>query len=297
MLGASPLTAADTHGILLRPEHQILERSDELAWSTLYASRQVEQPYKGAFAAKQDHLVIVHLSGPVTVERVVEGRRSRAVVHTGGVFLMPAGCDFEVQLGGKLETIHLYVRGELLRSAAAEICKGDPDSVAIIPRLGVHDPLIEHLGRACCQMLSDRQTDFFADGVARLVAAQLIRAHSTGTRLSPFPVTGLSDAQIAKVRTLVEDRLEHPIGIEDMARCIGLNASNFSRQFKCKTGKTPYQYLIEVRLARARGLLETNMPIAEIAIATGFSHQEHLTRLFGRHFGIPPGAYRRQSAN
>jgi AraC family transcriptional regulator len=289
----APLTVQNTHGILLRPEHNILQSSDALGWSSLYASRQLEQPYEDHYSSNQDHLIIIHLSGPVTIERVLSGDHAKAKVQAGGMFMLPAGRDFGVKLSGALETVHIYVKAAMLKMAAAELCKGDPDKIEFLPRLGEHDPFIEQLGRICCAMLADRQTDYFADGIARLASAQIARQHSNATLARECRVSGLSARQIAVVRDFVEDRLEEALTISDLSASIGLDPIHFARQFKRTTGKAPYQYVIEARVNRARALLATDMPIVEVALSAGFTHQEHLTRLFGRQVGMTPGAYRR----
>jgi AraC family transcriptional regulator len=146
-------------------------------------------------------------------------------------------------------------------------------------------------------MLVDRQTDFFADSVARLIAAQLVRHHSTGLHATLPRITGLHPHQLEAVRELIEEKMEGPMSIDDLAAAAGLSPIHFARQFKRTTGKAPYQHLIEARVARARTLLAGTMPIAEIAFQCGFTHQEHLTRLFGRLMGITPAAYRRSLSN
>ena len=117
-----PLGVSDTHGILLRPEHKKLATSDTLAWRSLYVSRQLEQPYSDRFAGRDDHLIIVHLSGPVKVERDFSGERSRSRITTGGLFILPPKRDFGVSLLAPLETVHLYVRSKLVTAAASELC-------------------------------------------------------------------------------------------------------------------------------------------------------------------------------
>jgi AraC family transcriptional regulator len=264
---ARPFTVAETHGILLRPEHRVIQASD--------------------------HLVIVHLSGPVRVERDLSGERERQRIGTGGLFILPPDRDFGVALLAPLETVHLYVRGHLLRAAARELCKGDPDGIEFLPRLGERDPLIEQMGRMICAMMAEEQTDFFADGVSRLLAAQLVRHHSTGMQVELPRITGLSQRQMDAVHELIEERMEEPLSIDNLADAAGLSPIHFARRFKRTTGKAPHQYLIERRIARARNLLAGDLPIAEIAYRCGFSHQEHLTRLFGRQQGTTPAAYRR----
>lgn len=292
-----PLGVSDTHGILLRPEHKKLATSDTLAWRSLYVSRQLEQPYSDRFAGRDDHLIIVHLSGPVKVERDFSGERSRSRITTGGLFILPPKRDFGVSLLAPLETVHLYVRSKLVTAAASELCKGDPASLQFIPRLGEHDGLIEQLGRMACQMLEDQQSDFFADGIARLLAAQLVRHHSTGLQQDLPRITGLQPHQMNAVRELIEDQMDEALNIEQLAAAAGLSPIHFARQFKRTTGTSPHQYLMEARVTRARDLLSTRLSIAEIAYQCGFSHQEHMTRLFGRQLGVTPAAYRKSLAD
>ncbi len=288
-----PLTAVNADGIAFQPDHQIVASSEGLDWSSLYASRQIEQPYHGKFSTHNSHFLALHLSGPVTLERELDGGIARAKVRPGGMFLMPAGYDFGVRLDARLETLRLYVPDSVLRTAAAELCKGDPDAIEILPRLGDHDPLIERLGQTCCRMLAEGLGDYFADGVARWIAAQLVTAHSSGIRRPDPKVNGLTSSQLKKIAGFIEERLEEPLNIEDIAASVGLNPIHFARQFKRSTGKPPYQFVIEKRVERARELLAADMPIAQVAAAAGFSHQEHLTRVFGRQTGMTPGAYRR----
>lgn len=291
MTGPGPMTAAATHGILVLPGQAILGSSDGLGWRTLYASRQIEQPFTGYFHARADHLIVMHLSGPVQVERDFSGDRTSARVQRGGLFILPAGRDFGVSLDGPLETIHLYVSGTLLDAAAREM-GADPTIMEIAPGLGVHDPVIEQMGLICCTMLTERQSDFFADAVARIIAARLVAAHSTACRRVAASHTGLSSDQIDAVRDLVHRHIEEAITVDSLASAVGLSCEQFARRFKRTTGRSPYQFVLDERLDLARDLLLRGASIAEVAVQTGFTHQEHLTRMFGRRFGTTPGRFR-----
>lgn len=289
----SGLTAADTHGILLRPEHEILQSSDTLEWQSFYASQQREHPYAGTFGANDHHLIIVHLNGPVRIRRELSGERREARIGTGGLFILPAQRDFGVALMAPLETVHLYVHRTLIAATVRELCDDALDSVEFLPRMGEHDPLLEQLARLACTMIKERQSDLFADSVARLIAAQLVRHHAIARRVELPRITGLQPSQMARVRALVAEKMEAPLSVDDLARAANLSPIHFARQFKRSTGRAPYQYIIEQRVERARDLLRSDLPIAEIAVRCGFTHQEHLTRIFGRTTGVTPAAYRR----
>ena len=78
-----------------------------------------------------------------------------------------------------------------------------------------------------------------------------------------------------------------------MAAVAGLSPYHFIRVFGRHTGLPPYAYLIQVRIRRARVLLEEGQTVAAAACAVGFADQSHLTRHFKRLTGIAPGKYRR----
>jgi AraC-like DNA-binding protein len=63
--------------------------------------------------------------------------------------------------------------------------------------------------------------------------------------------------------------------------------------FHREVGMPPHAYQIQLRVARARRLVAAGVPLAEVASMTGFADQSHLTRLFKRVVGVPPGQYAR----
>lgn len=292
-----PFTVGQTHGILARPEHRIEASSDSLGWTSLYASKQREGAYEAKFLPVEDHLIIVHLDGPVEVTRDLSGDQAQRLVQPGGLFILPANREFSVRLGGSLATVHVYVRGAIVREAAAELAIGDPDTIEIVPRLGDRDELIESVAKTAGEIVEEGHGgDWIADSMAHLLAAQLVRKHSTAARFVETDTKGLTAKQVARVVDFLEAHLEEPISLKEMAAIVNLSPVHFTRQFKRTTGNTPHQHLLSLRIERAKRLLAGALPIAEIALRCGFSHQEHLTRVFGRIVGVTPAAYRRTVA-
>ena len=92
--------------------------------------------------------------------------------------------------------------------------------------------------------------------------------------------------------------IDSGINLADIARATNRSPSHIARIFRTELGMPPHRYLISLRIEKARRLLEkTSVSIAEIAYECGFAHQEHLTRLFHRHCGTTPAAYRRSKRN
>lgn len=102
---------------------------------------------------------------------------------------------------------------------------------------------------------------------------------------------GLSGPMRQKIESLMHERLSESLPLADLAAVAGISRCYFSRLFHFSFGQPPHQYLLELRLQRARLLLEARQrPIADVAAMTGFSDQSHLTRRFRRRFGTTPAA-------
>jgi AraC family transcriptional regulator len=121
---------------------------------------------------------------------------------------------------------------------------------------------------------------------------------SGGASWQPLRGAGsLTPRRLRIVEDLIEARLGGPLSITEMAAACGLSAGFFLRTFRAATGQTPHRYLMDRRLARARRLLvESECPTAEIALATGFASQAHMTAAFTRTIGIAPAGYRKISS-
>ena len=300
--GSNPFTIHETHGILLRPGNEIWASSDQRGWPSLYASLQREAPYEAAFDAVDDQLIVLHLDGPVMVHRRIQNGESSRLIPPGGMFMMPGGMSFDVRLGGTLQTLHLYLRRAVIEEVGGTILSGDPAHLELLPRLGVSDPLIESVIRGVRDALrdDDPSATLYVDYLVRAIAARLIRGHSSGTlgELAGTEPARLGRGQLGKAIDFMEANLDASIDLGAIAGAVGLSPSHFARRFRATLGKAPHQYLMQLRIERARRLLnETDTGVAEIAFACGFANQEHLTRLFGRNYAITPAAYRKTCRN
>ena len=286
------LGLVDTNGILNQPWINPVRTSAGLGWERLYVSTQAERPYRASFCSARTHQLILHLDGPVTVRRGHGGLGSPRRVLPGGLFLHPAAHDLTVELGGDLQTVHVYLADEAVQEAAGEV-----GPVELAEELGTSDPLVEQvvLGLDGVLRAWEPAARTYVDHLSVLLAAHLARHHA----LRRVPAVaearpGLSQRQLAVVRDMMDARLSEPIPLADLAATVSLSVSQFSRQFKASTGETPHRFLVRLRLEQACRLLRAStMPIAEVAVRSGFSHQEHLTRVLRSHLETTPAAVRR----
>jgi len=92
----------------------------------------------------------------------------------------------------------------------------------------------------------------------------------------------------------VEDHLGPEIGVSDLASVMGYSPDHFAKLFKRAFGVSPYQYVLERRVERAKSLLRVHaQSLSEVALACGFATLAHLNAAFKLRVGVTPGAYRR----
>ena len=98
---------------------------------------------------------------------------------------------------------------------------------------------------------------------------------------------------LRSVLTYIDANLDSELTVEALARLSGVVTHRFSRAFKSMVGETPHRFVLNRRVETARSLLQTtSIPIAEIAYATGFSSQSHMTTTLRRQIGITPAQLR-----
>ena len=133
----------------------------------------------------------------------------------------------------------------------------------------------------------------YGDSIATTVAAHLLRKYSTFNTAITKEYKGLAPNKLANVIDYIQTYLELNLGLEELAKLSDLSPYYFSRLFKQSTGFSPYQYISQQRIARARQLLQdTGMAIAQVALHCGFSSQSSFSKTFRKAVGITPRQYR-----
>lgn len=98
--------------------------------------------------------------------------------------------------------------------------------------------------------------------------------------------------EIEKACAFMERHYAERICLDQICRYAGLSKSTLLRAFARSKGVTPYSYLENIRIGKAKELLERGVPPVEAALLTGFSDQSHFTNYFNRFIGLAPGVYR-----
>lgn len=131
----------------------------------------------------------------------------------------------------------------------------------------------------------------------RIARLYLIDWHREGQ--SPFAALTRSrqttDPPIARAQDWAAAHYADPAPVAGMAAASGLPERSFKRRFRHATGLSPMDYVQRLRLEEAKQMLETeDRPVEEIAREVGYDNASFFRRLFSRHVGLTPRAYRRR---
>jgi AraC family transcriptional regulator len=106
---------------------------------------------------------------------------------------------------------------------------------------------------------------------------------------------GLPARMLKSIEEYIDVHLEKELSIYELASHLGISPSHFARSFRRSVGLAPHAYVMRRRLLRAQELLAgTDLPLIDIAFATGFADQSHFCRRFHQMTGVPPRTFRLQ---
>ena len=214
------------------------------------------------------------------------GRQPDVWCQQQGLLVRPAGAPHVDRFGPVgARNMVVEVRDETVAELREQGVRLDAVSLWSAPEL-------TRLGRRLAEELTAQGpgVDGVMEGLVFQVFADLGRLQLRGGRRTVTP-----PAWLARARNMLNDCLaDSSLRVSQVARAVNVHPVHLSRVFADHQGCSPAEYLHRVRLDHALRLLPTARPLTEVALASGFSDQSHLTRCFRSSFGTTPGAWRRR---
>ncbi len=132
----------------------------------------------------------------------------------------------------------------------------------------------------------------YAESLASMLVVELFNASAT----KPIPreiAVSVGSERFKIALDFIEEYLDRDIGLYEVASLVGLSVTHFSHAFKTSYGISPYRFILQRRVQRAKTLLRTsNETIAAIASSVGYSSQSRFSADFAKFVGTAPSAYR-----
>ena len=131
---------------------------------------------------------------------------------------------------------------------------------------------------------------------AELMLHTRIRPSTESQRMAVQWRFNLTDKRLVRAIMLMEDMLEMPASLPELANAAGMSNRQFQRRFSAELGQSPARFYLQLRLKHAQMLLQQSTgSILDVALECGFADPSHFTRQYRLQFGETPGQARRRS--
>jgi len=253
------------------------------------------QPHDAYCEPMRHHIIAGVFRGDGTTAVQIGGKRLHAHSEAGTVIINPRGHDGWWNCTGTPLVSNVFLGQERLQDCADEV--GGVGTPELAPDLKIHDPRLFKILALIAEesTVSDEISKLYMEQLIDLLCLQLLRSHST------FPVArvghrgGLSPRQVRSVTDYMRDHLSEDVGLQALADLVRLSRFHFCRAFRHTTGHTPHQYLMRLRIEKARQLLaDPRLSVTDVALAVGYQTPSAFTQAFRSVLGVTPTVYRRR---
>lgn len=269
-----------------------LATSHSTNWSSISLEHHIQPPGETPKYSLDHYTITILLSENVFAERFVSGAYKHGTMNTGTISIMPAYQSLQWHWTNQIDALLLHLPMKVLVQNSNELL--DTKTVYIEPHFSFEDPLICQLGWALKNELeiNHNSDQLFGDSMANALAVHLLKKYPDQRQKIEKKAGELSQAKLTLIIDYIHDNLDGEISLGELAALAQLSQYHFSRKFKQSMGLSPYQYVIQQRVERAKQLLrQGKMSISDIAHTCGFAHPSHLHRHFKRLVHVTPGAF------
>lgn len=264
--------------------------------ASLHVESLQNPPGEGEFLDETAHTLFISVaSRPLSYLQRQDGKTYRGVYRPGDMLITPAQTPLFVQWDGDEDCVQIQLGVEFLQQVAEEILTTGGDRLQLRPDFQVRNEQMEAIARLIFTAAQQPALghSLYQDSLANALAVHLLRHHATTTPQVPTYDGGLPPHHLRKILDYIDAHLDQDIRLEALAQLLKMSQFHFSRLFKQSIGLSPYRYLIQQRIERAKTLLKhTDQSIVEIALNCGFNSHSHLSKQFRQVTGITPKAYR-----
>jgi AraC family transcriptional regulator len=207
----------------------------------------------------------------------------------GSLAICPAGADYTADGHGSAEAIEAIIVAIDPGQFALAAAEGSAFEAELIERFSGRDRALFDVARSLAAECADGFPNgpLFWNGMAStFIESRLVRHTS---KFKGLPRGRLDKQVLGRLRDYIVAHLDEHIEASALAEIDGRSPFHFTRVFARSVGMTPYRYVVHLRLQRALEMMRDGRHgLADIAAATGFADQSHLSRWVRRVHGVSP---------
>lgn len=203
-------------------------------------------------------------------------------LQAGQAMLVPTGVDHACAFMGHMRGASVHLDDGMIARVA------DAAGVAMPSRAGLvlEGATMSMLGQLLVNEVARDSLDarLCADAISEALAIKALGCARSTT-------VHERDPRVLRAIDVIRSRFAENIDVDEIANAAGSSRFHLSRLFKGATGKSPYQYLVDVRLEHAASLLRANRSVTDAALSSGFNDLSRFARTFRERYGVAPRGY------
>ena len=261
-------------------------------WNGIYLEVHRQPPLETPLFSVHQHVITVPRRHMFQAEEIINGKGRSATFHIGDISFAPSNLVRQYRWDTTIETVHLFLEPEFVVQAFRESVS--PDRIELKKYFIKSDPLVYQIVLAMMQELeiNASKSALYAESAATFLATHLLRHYSIYTDAIPVSENKLLSHKLTQAIDYIQVHLTEDISLAMISTYLGISRCHLCRMFKQSMNLSPYQYVLQQRVERAKLMLqEGKLNIGEIAIACGFAHQSHFNYHFKRITGVTPKVF------
>lgn len=225
-----------------------------------------------------------------------DASKYEGAINIGDFFLLPAGIAGAWAWETAGEGLVFMINSNFLSRIAVTTECINLDKLEVRSILLNHDHQLEAIARLFLREMNNNKLGgkLYAESLANLFAIHLLRHYCVFQPTLQEYQGGLSAPKLQRALDFIHAHLDTQLSLDAIATEVNMSSYYFCKLFKQSMGVSPWKYVIEQRVERAKELLRREIAIADIALLCGFSNQTHLNKHFKKCVGVTPNTYRHQ---
>jgi AraC family transcriptional regulator len=270
--------------------------SQNQGWENILVEQFQHPPGEGNTYYSDEHTICLSLAPrPVRLLQIKGDKTFVSPYGKGDISITPAEMPFFARWDRDDFYLQIRIASRFLENVARETNNINSDRLELLSEFRTRDPHLESIAMMLLAELKQENLggSLYVNSLTNVLAVHLLRQYTVSKPRLEMYESGLLQHQILQVIEYIDEHLHRDIKLVDLAQLLDISQFHFSHLFKRSLGTSPYQYILQQRIERAKQLLkQTERSIIDIALLCGFNSHSHLSKQFRQLTGMTPTAYR-----
>lgn len=266
------------------------------SWGNVRAEMARRRAGEGRVCLPQ-HITCITMSKEKRTEiQIDDGTSKKVTVPRHSFSFIPAGTPVSAVHDSDYEYLCVFQDADVFDAIAKSMPNETGGQLKYMA--SVTDPLVTQVMLAISQEARDEGINgkLYVDALSQTLASRILQLQSSSQFDEEAEEGSSSGFDLETVVDYINAYLIEDLSVGELSKLVDMNPYAFSRAFKQATGTSPYQFVLNKRIERAKSLLkDPTVSIADVAYHVGFSSQSHMTTVFSKNIGVTPKVYRESS--